>query len=96
MLPVITAAARPSVLTEAGTWVASVGDGLVDPCDRVLAGVADFAHDTGQRLRTTRRCHPVGIITPSHLPLLWSATASGSSDGRGPRAGTWSRGDHYG
>jgi hypothetical protein len=55
MVPVITVAARPSVLTEAGTSVASVGDELVDPLARVLAGVADFAHDIGQRLRTTRR-----------------------------------------
>jgi hypothetical protein len=43
MLAVITVAARPSVLTEAGTAVASVGDELVDPFARVRAGVADFA-----------------------------------------------------
>jgi hypothetical protein len=43
MVPVTTVAARPSVLTEAGTSVASVGDELVDPFARVLAGVADFA-----------------------------------------------------
>jgi hypothetical protein len=43
LLAVITVAARPSVLTEAGTAVASVGDELVDPFARILAGVADFA-----------------------------------------------------
>jgi hypothetical protein len=31
MVPMITVGARLSVLTEAGTSVASVGDGLVDP-----------------------------------------------------------------
>jgi hypothetical protein len=31
MVPMITVAARPSILTEAGTSVASVGDAQVDP-----------------------------------------------------------------
>jgi hypothetical protein len=43
MLPMIRVAARPSTLTVAGTLVPSVGDELVDPFARVLAGVADFA-----------------------------------------------------
>jgi len=57
MVPMIIGAAGPSMLTQAGTSVASVGDELVDPLAQLLAGLADFADDIGQRLRTTRRCN---------------------------------------
>jgi hypothetical protein len=57
MVPMSSVAARLSMLTQAGTSVASVGDELVDPRAQLLAGVADFADHFGQRLRTTRRCH---------------------------------------
>jgi hypothetical protein len=97
MVPMIIGAAGPSMLTRAGTSVASVGDELVDPLVQLLAGVADFADDIGQRLRTTRRCNH-RYVSARHLTLLVVArhrVRVGAAAGTQP-AGTWSRGDHDG